>query len=90
MNHNLYAIWDNKAEELVGGGNAVYAFKHDAAAVRFFTDVAANPDSVVHKHPEDYDLFTFGSMNGRELVAEPSRTIITGAAWAAAQNGARQ
>lgn len=78
----VYAINDTVAAQLVGG---LYAHKHEAAAVRFFCDVAAMPDSLVGKHPQDFDLIRLGFVtHEHELVPDPA-VILKGSTWAAAQ-----
>lgn len=55
----IYAVWDRKAEDFVGGQYSLMMFKHDAPAVRFFGDMCVDPKSVMGQHPEDFDLVVF-------------------------------
>lgn len=79
---NLYGIIDTLANDLVG---SVLIFKADVAAIRFFGDIAAHPESQVNKHPEDYHLVCFGVLDDDMTIITEKRTIITGAQWTAAQ-----
>lgn len=78
----IYAVLDVIAHQLVGG---LYLHKHEAAAVRFFADVATMPDSLVGKHPQDFDLVRLGYIT-HDNVLEPEHTVILkGSIWAAAR-----
>lgn len=79
----LYAIKDLMAQSLVGG---IYAHKHEAAAVRFYCDVAAAKDSLVGKHPQDFDLLRLGYITHSEELIPDLATILKGSTWAAANN----
>lgn len=37
-----------------------FVVPHIGGAIRSFMDEAKNPESPVHKHPEDYDLYLIG------------------------------
>lgn len=85
MKQTIYAIYDNKAEDFIGAPQALVTFKHDAAAIRFFTDLALDKNTVLARHPEDYELIALATMENTGIELLPARTVITGAAWAAAQ-----
>lgn len=78
----MYAIRDILAEVLVGG---VHLFKHDAAAVRFFGDVASQKETIVAKHLNDHELIAIGDIDEATGLVTPfadlPRTVITGSAW---------
>lgn len=84
MQINLYIIIDKVATSLVGG---IHMHRHDAPAVRFFTDVASMADSQIARHPHDFALYRIGTVDNDtgELTAETPALIIDGAAWVAAQ-----
>lgn len=85
MKKSIYVIQDTLANQALGGP---LVFPHDAVAVRFFGDIAANPESAVSRYLNDHQLVLLGYFDESECkieVTEP-QVIITGAAWAAAQN----
>lgn len=87
MKRTIYVFWDNKAEDIVG--STAYIFAHDAVAVRMFTDTYNTEGTIFRLHPEDYDLRAIGTLEGTVLVPH-ERTVITGAALAAAQQQPRE
>lgn len=85
MQTGIYAILDIIANMIVGG---LYMHKHDAVAIRFFNDVASQGDSLISKHPQDFDLICLGTLeedNTITPVGEEYRTILTGKQWLALQ-----
>lgn len=68
MKNKLYAIKDNK----VGFLNAPFIAPNNAAAIRMFGDTTMNIDTLLNKHPEDYELYYLGEMdeNTGELISE--------------------
>lgn len=82
----VYAINDTVAAQLVGG---LYAHKHEAAAVRFFCDVAAMSDSLVGKHPQDFDLIRLGFITHENELVPDAALILKGSTWASAQDHAK-
>lgn len=83
----IYAIIDKVAGQIIGG---LQAHKHEAAAVRFYSDVAAMKESLVGKHPQDFDLYRLGHVNLDHEI-EPEKTIILrGSMWAVAQEEVNQ
>lgn len=68
MKNKLYAIKDNK----VGFMNAPFIAPNNAAAIRMFGDTATNSETMIYKHPEDYELYHMGEMdeNTGELLSE--------------------
>ena len=68
MKNKLYAIKDNK----VGFLNAPFIAPNNAAAIRMFGDTTTNIDTLLNKHPEDYELYYLGEMdeNTGELISE--------------------
>ncbi|WNK13916.1 MAG: nonstructural protein [Microvirus sp.] len=86
--NRIYAIRDTLAQALVGG---LHLFKHDAAAVRFFTDVISDAQTMLHRHPNDHELICLGEVcdSGKDMsvdgfVGGPV-VVITGSAWVASQ-----
>lgn len=92
---NIYAILDTKANAIIGG---LQLHKHPSAAIRTFGDIAADPKSMIARHPEDYELIELGTLHEDASVAKgfnhciqalpEHEVIITGKAWAAAQRPA--
>lgn len=83
----VYAIRDLVANALVGG---LHLFAHDAPAVRFFGDIASDPQTMIARHPADYDLICIGQYNEDTYSLTPERVeiVITGAAYHAAHSAA--
>lgn len=84
----IYAIIDLLSRAIIG---PLQLHKHEAAAVRVFTDALLDPDprNSVHKHPDHYELIQLGWLEendeeGFRLVPEP-RGVLTGKQWLAAQ-----
>lgn len=77
----IYAIWDIIAMQIVG---ILQMHRADAAAIRFFTDVATDPNTLVNKHPEHFNLLLLGAIDELNIITPGLETILTGAAWLAA------
>lgn len=80
----IYAIRDNVANEFSGG---LHLHSGDAAAVRFFYDVSADPKTMIAQHPKDFDLCSVADYNEQtgEVVNAGLQTIMTGEALLAAR-----
>lgn len=70
MKRGLYAVYDNKAEDIITP--FVPLHKHEAVAVREFTELATMKDSRIAQHPEDYSLVRVGYLNDDNLTVEPN------------------
>lgn len=87
MRTGIYCIFDTKASMAIGG---LHLHKHDATAVRFFNDVAALKDSMISRHPEDFQLIQLGSFeddadNQLFGLDGNTRIVLEGHQWAAMQ-----
>lgn len=82
----IYVVIDHKAQDIVGYLNV---FRAEAAAVRFFHDVATQPGSMLGKYPDDYALVRLGYLNDDLTVTPDNKTILEGSAWWAAHNAAQ-
>lgn len=82
----IYAIWDNVADDILG---SLHIHKHEAAAIRFYGDIATLQDSIIGKHPEDFDLVQLGHINKHGRLVGEFRQVLTGVQWAAAQHPRR-
>lgn len=84
MHSNIYVVHDKVAASIIGGA---HLHKHDAAAVRFFADIASIQDSQIARHPHDFALYRVGSIDLETgvLTAETPEVVIDGASWIAAQ-----
>lgn len=85
MKRRVYAVRDNTAGCFSGG---LYLHASDAAAVRMFGDVASDKSNMIGLHPADFDLCTlaeFDESTGEIFPCGLPVTVITGAAWRAAQ-----
>lgn len=85
MPRQIYAIYDNVAEAIIGG---LHLHPHQAPAIRMFSDVATMPNSQIALHPADFDLLLLGTLlddNTIEGSKSSKIPIMTGANWSAAQ-----
>lgn len=65
-----YAVWDNLARAFEG---PLWLQRHDAAAVRFFTDLLTDQRSSMQKHPDNYDLYAVATLD--ESGLEPTAIL---------------
>lgn len=87
----LYIVWDKLAQDAAGttGVFPLIAFAHDAAAVRYFSDICRDKQTAIAQHPADYELHCIGSWDPRDNqqltpMARPI-VVVTGEAVLAAQ-----
>lgn len=83
----LYAIIDLLAEDVVG---IIQQHRHEATAVRFFSDVASQEGTVVAKHVNDHALVRLGYISEALTLIPDYAVVITGATWAAARAASQQ
>lgn len=84
-NGGIYAIYDNKAEEFAGNFNKLHVFRHVAAAIRFFSDMASDQKGI-GLHVEDFDLYQLGFITLDNTILPEKNLIITGKALLVAQS----
>lgn len=65
--NKIYAILDKKAQALTGG---LQLHRHEAAAVRVFSDIASDPQTTIARHPEDFELLCLGLLNDEDVYDE--------------------
>lgn len=83
MKQAIYAVYDRKAQSLVGG---LFMYRHPAAAIRYFTDGLQQKDTVLSMHPEDFVLYRLGHLNEDGLSIEPDQELVlSGESWLASQ-----
>lgn len=85
----IYSIRDKAAEDLVGSMMYIlFVFKTDAQAIRYFADAMADEQSILGKHPEDYQLIKMGEIADDNEIkgyeAPHRRIVMEGASLAAA------
>lgn len=86
----IYAVYDKVAEEIM---DRLLVFSHDAAAVRFFQDALQDQQTILHKHPEDFELRCCGELESDGGVHRQSMdgkqnypcVVLSGASWLATQ-----
>lgn len=94
--YGIYAIVDTLAADLVGMRDSITLHRHDATAIRMFSDIANNPQTSINAHVEDYVLVCLGYINDDNQILCVShseaeggfhhhRVVLTGTAWKAAQ-----
>src|SRR5690348_14745927 len=77
---NLYQMFDTRAMQPLG---PIFGVRAEGAAIRNFTDVLAQPDTLPGQHPEDFVLLHLGTQNdetGALTPAEP-RPAFHGRTW---------
>lgn len=64
----LFAIYDKQHET----HGPIFEFINDELGKRFFKGLLENPESQIHKYPQDYKLVSLGSYNKEtgEIVNE--------------------
>lgn len=88
MTKLLVTIVDLAADMIIGG---IHLFAHEAAAVRFFGDLVADPQTMIARHPKDHVLRLVGSIDENTGVITPEmRDIVTGASIAEIQRQAQE
>lgn len=88
MNTSVYAIWDNQAEEYIGG---LLLFRADAAALRAFGDIASDPNTQIARHVIDYELHRLAQYSSTTGTLHQDReVIITGERWQNTQREMRE
>lgn len=85
MRKGIYAIYDNKAQSILG---ILWMVSHIAVAIRTFTDYARAENSNIPKYPQDYDLIQLGTLSEDEktVISTPpaDQIVMTGEALIAA------
>lgn len=83
----LYAVWDRDAESI---GGQVLVSSRDEAAIRAFSDLLSNPETLPGKHPQSFELWYLGEVVeaplGPSLNIEKSHCVLTGEQWLALQS----
>lgn len=83
----IYAVYDNKAQDTVG---FLSMHRHEASAIRMFTDIYTMKDSRFAQHADDYDLIRVGFLTitdeGKTELTSAYELILTGTKVAATIN----
>lgn len=83
----LYIIWDKVTQDING---MVTVHQHEAAAIRFFSDVAGMENSPIIRHPQDYCFKRIGWIDDQGHVVPEDTIILEGATWYAAATAKHQ
>lgn len=79
MKRGIYAIYDNKAADIV---SLLQVHSHEAVAIRTFTDIALQENSQIQRHPEDFDLIRLGFLltdaNSGTAITPGYQMVLTG------------
>lgn len=62
MKRSLYSVWDRKAKAY----GPVMAYQHEAQAVRDFGQACADPQSMLSKYPDDFELHRIADVADEE------------------------
>lgn len=79
---HVYAIVDSITDQIVGG---IQVHLNDASAIRQLMDIAMG-DTMLHKHPLDYDLYRLGALTKDHQIVPDKERIVTGHQISAAIN----
>lgn len=85
---NLYQIYDTVDQRVVG---PIMTVRHEAAAIRYFTDLLRDEKTTIGQHPDDYKLILIGTQNEDTGIingASEPLDALTGKAWRAMQERA--
>ncbi len=78
----LTAIRDNVARDLAG---PIIMVRHEAVAIRAFSDIARTPETNVNRYLDDHDLVLLGELDDDTLQITPqNRVLMHGSALRAA------
>lgn len=79
----ITGILDVLANELAG---PMFTWRHAAPAIRQFDDVARTPNTQLHDHPEDFELWQFAILDEDDMTVTPQKHLLmSGRQWKAAQ-----
>lgn len=86
MRTGLYTVFDKVAGLVIGG---VQLHRHEASAVRAFTDVCTMSGSIVSQHPSDFALVRLGWLVDADTptmptLEEDTAVVLDGETWSAA------
>lgn len=70
----LYAVIDSVTDTIIGG---IQLHLNDQSAIRTLYDVAMG-DTMVHKHPLDFDLWRLGALGHDHTINPQKERIVTG------------
>jgi len=76
MKFLVFSVYDKAAENF----NQPMFMAAKGQAIRAFDDEANRPDSQIHKHPEDYELFVIGEYDDDNALLTPTRPQLIGKA----------
>lgn len=72
----VIGIIDKKANDFVG---PPWLYRHEAQAIRQYGDLAQDQNTLIYRHPEDYDVVQLGVIDDDSLEITPGyRVIMTG------------
>lgn len=76
----LFQIYDKVAMTVAG---VIMSSARPEAIIRDFTELLANPNTQLHKYPDDFILLEIGEQNQNtgELTPCDPKTIYTGSHW---------
>lgn len=76
----LYQIRDLVGQSVVG---PIITAHHPAAAVRHFTDLLADKNTMLASHPEDYELLHLGEQDETtgDITSMRPNVVLTGVQW---------
>lgn len=84
MTRCLFAVWDNRAQTIIG---LPFMQRHDAAAIRTFSDSFKDERSGLAAHPADFDLYSLGTIaDDSPTISADTRFIVNGATLMAASS----
>lgn len=71
MTAKIYAVKDLAIEAF---GNPIFV-RHQGQAIRGFQDECKNPESMMNRHPGDYELYYIGEYDDTTATITPATNI---------------
>lgn len=76
MKKKIFAVYDDKAQTY----NSPLFLNTDGEALRALSDEVNNPESLIHKHPDDFRLYRLGSYDSDTGAITPEDPVRLGVA----------
>lgn len=71
MKQECFSVYDRRTQYF----NVPFFSPTIESGKRSFMEVAKNPETLLHRYPEDYELFHVGSFNDETGVFEPMHPV---------------
>lgn len=89
MRTGIFAVLDTVKQSIIGNDpGGLMLHKHPASAIRMFTDALSDPQTILHKHPDDFDLVHLGYLEEDNTITVqpgPDNIVLSGKQWRISQ-----